>query len=95
MGAGGVITPPEGYFAAIQAVTKKYDILFIADEVVCGFGRLGKWFGSEVYGIEPDMMTTAKALTSGYFPFSASFITEKIWDVIKQGSEKYLSLIHI
>lgn len=94
MGAGGVITPPEGYFATIQAVTKKYDILFIADEVVCGFGRLGKWFGSEVYGIEPDMMTTAKALTSGYFPFSASFITEKIWDVIKQGSEKYGSFAH-
>ncbi|MCH2190931.1 MAG: aminotransferase [Gammaproteobacteria bacterium] len=94
MGAGGVITPPEGYFAEIQKVTKKYDILFIADEVVCGYGRLGKWWGSEVYGIEPDMITTAKALTSGYFPFSASFITEEIWDVVKQGSEKYGSFAH-
>lgn len=94
MGAGGVITPPEGYFAEIQKVTKKYDILFIADEVVCGFGRLGTWFGSEVYDIKPDMITTAKAITSGYFPFSASFITEQIWDVIKQGSAKYGSFAH-
>jgi len=94
LGAGGVVTPPEGYFTEIQKVTKKYDILFIADEVVCGFGRLGKWFGSEVYDIKPDMITTAKALTSGYFPFSASFITEEIWDVIKQGSAKYGSFAH-
>ena len=94
LGAGGVVTPPEGYFAEIQKVTRKYDILFIADEVVCGFGRLGKWFGSQVYDIQPDMMTTAKAITSGYFPFSASFITEQIWDVIKQGSKKYGSFAH-
>jgi len=94
MGAGGVLTPPEGYFAEIQKITKKYDILFIADEVVCGYGRLGTWWGSEIYGIEPDMITTAKALTSGYFPFSASFITEKIWEVIKQGSAKYGSFAH-
>lgn len=94
LGAGGVVTPPEGYFHEIQKITKKYGILFIADEVVCGYGRLGKWFGSELYGIEPDMITTAKALTSGYFPFSASFITEEIWDVIKQGSAKYGSFAH-
>lgn len=94
LGAGGVVPPPEGYFAEIQKVTKKHKILFIADEVVCAYGRLGKWFGSEVYGIEPDMITTAKALTSGYFPFSASFITEEIWDVIKQGSAKYGSFAH-
>ena len=94
LGAGGVVPPAEGYFEEIQKITRKYDILFIADEVVCGYGRLGKWFGSEVYGIEPDMITTAKALTSGYFPFSASFITEKIWDVIKQGSAKYGNFAH-
>jgi len=94
MGAGGVITPPEGYFTEIQKITKKYDLLFIADEVVCGFGRLGTWFGSELYDIEPDMITTAKALTSGYFPLSASFITEEIWEVIKQGSAKYGSFAH-
>lgn len=94
MGAGGVITPPENYFAEIQKVTRKYDILFIADEVVCGYGRLGKWWGCEAYDIQPDMITTAKALTSGYFPFSASFITEEIWDVVKQGSAKYGSFAH-
>jgi len=94
LGAGGVVPPAEGYFAEIQKITKKYEILFIADEVVCGYGRLGKWFGSDVYGIEPDMITTAKALTSGYFPFSASFITEEIWDVIKRGSAKYGSFAH-
>ena len=94
LGAGGVVTPPEGYFREIQAVTKKYDILFIADEVVCGFGRLGQWFGSQVYDIKPDMMTTAKALTSGYFPFSACFITDEIWQVIRKGSKKYGSFAH-
>ena len=94
LGAGGVVTPPEGYFAEIQKVTRKYQILFIADEVVCAYGRLGAWWGSDVYGIEPDMINTAKALTSGYFPFSASFITEEIWDVVKQGSAKYGSFAH-
>lgn len=94
LGAGGVVTPPEGYFQEIQRVTKKYDILFIADEVVCGFGRLGHWFGCEVYDIKPDMITTAKAITSGYFPFSASFISNEIWQVIKQGSEKHGSFAH-
>jgi len=94
MGAGGVITPPEGYFTEIQKVTRKYDILFIADEVVCGYGRLGRWWGSDIYNIQPDMITSAKALTSGYFPFSASFITEKVWDVIKHGSAKHGSFAH-
>ena len=94
MGAGGVITPPEGYFTEIQKVTRKYDILFIADEVVCGYGRLGRWWGSDLYDIQPDMITSAKALTSGYFPFSASFITEEIWDVLKHGSAKHGSFAH-
>lgn len=94
MGAGGVIVPPEGYFTEIQKITAKYDILFIADEVVCGYGRLGRWFGSDVYAITPDMMTTAKAITSGYFPFSASFISEEIWEVVRQGSAKYGSFAH-
>jgi len=87
-GAGGVMTPSKGYFAAIQKVLKKYDILMIADEVICGYGRLGKNFGSDVYGIEPDLMATAKGLTSGYFPMSASFISEEVWEVLKEGSEK-------
>ena len=94
LGAGGVVTPPEGYFAAIQKVLKRYDILFIVDEVVCGYGRLGTWFGSEMYDLKPDMMTTAKALTSGYFPYSASFVSEEIWELIKEGSVKYGNFSH-
>lgn len=87
MGAGGVINPPKGYFKAIQAVLKKYDILMIVDEVICGYGRLGVKFGCELYDIVPDMMATAKGLTSGYFPLSAAFISDEIWQVLKFGSE--------
>jgi len=94
LGAGGVVPPPKGYFEAIQKVLKKHQILFIADEVVCGFGRLGEWFGSQVYDLDPDMITTAKALTSGYFPLSASFITDDIWQVIREGSKKHGSFAH-
>lgn len=94
LGAGGVVTPPTGYFEAIQKVLKKHDVLFIADEVICGFGRLGKWFGSEVYDLEPDMMTTAKGITSGYFPFSASFVSDEIWHTIREGSVKYGNFSH-
>ncbi len=82
MGAGGVHVPPEGYFQAIQPVLKEHDVLLIADEVICGFGRLGQWFGSQIYGIEPDLMTIAKGLTSGYVPMSASLVGEKIWQVL-------------
>jgi L-2,4-diaminobutyrate transaminase len=86
MGAGGVYVPPEGYFEAIVPVLKKYDILFAADEVICGFGRLGKWFGSQYYNFEPDLMTGAKGLTSGYVPLSMSLISDKIWKVLLEGS---------
>ena len=82
MGAGGVLVPPENYFPAMQKVLKEHDILFIADEVICGFGRLGKPWGSLALGIEPDLVTIAKGLTSGYAPLSASLISEKIWSVI-------------
>ncbi len=82
MGAGGVIVPPADYFPAMQKVLKEHDILFIADEVICGFGRLGKPWGSVALGIEPDLVTIAKGLTSGYAPLSASLISEKIWSVI-------------
>ena len=85
MGAGGVIIPPEGYFPEIQKVLRKYDVLMIADEVITGFGRTGNWFGSETYDIEPDIMTIAKGLTSGYVPMSGSVISEEIWQVIKEG----------
>lgn len=88
MGAAGVVPPPEGYFPAIAAVLKKHDVLLIADEVICGFGRLGKLFGSDVYDIEPDMVTMAKGLTSGYIPMAAAVISEKVWNVLKEGSSE-------
>ncbi|OSQ44797.1 aminotransferase [Thalassospira sp. MCCC 1A01428] len=94
MGAGGVITPPEGYFAAVQKVLKKHDILFICDEVVCGFGRLGDWFGHRVYDIRPDMIATAKGITSGYFPLSAAFISDDIWNVLRDGSATLGAFAH-
>jgi L-2,4-diaminobutyrate transaminase len=82
MGAGGVIVPPDGYYPAMQEVLRRHDILFIADEVICGFGRLGKPWGSLALGIEPDLVTIAKGLTSGYAPLSASLISERVWSVI-------------
>ncbi len=86
MGAGGVIVPPENYFPEMQAVLKKYDVLMIADEVICGFGRTGKMFGSETFGIDPDMVSIAKGITSGYQPLSACIVGEKVWDVLVERS---------
>jgi L-2,4-diaminobutyrate transaminase len=94
MGAGGVLTPPATYFQKVQAVLRKHDVLMIADEVICGFGRLGRLFGSEVYGIEPDLMTAAKGITSGYFPLSACFVSEKIWTVFREGSPQMGAFAH-
>lgn len=88
MGAGGVIVPPDTYFAKIQAVLKKYDIMFIADEVICGFGRLGEWFGSQVYDIVPDTMSIAKALTSAYMPVSAVLLPEVMYQAMLDESRK-------
>lgn len=82
MGAGGVHVPPEGYFDEIQPVLEKHDVLLVADEVICGFGRLGHWFGSDLYNIKPDIITIAKGLTSGYVPMSASLVGDKVWDVL-------------
>lgn len=88
MGAGGVIPPPATYFEKIQAVLKKYDVLLIVDEVICGFGRTGRMFGSETYGIRPDMMTLAKGLSSGYLPISALLISDEIYRPIAEQSGK-------
>jgi L-2,4-diaminobutyrate transaminase len=89
LATGGLIPPPEGYWEEIQEVLKRYDVLLIADEVVCGFGRLGAAFGSDVYGIEPDLITIGKGLTSGYLPLSGALIGEKVWKVLEQGSDLY------
>lgn len=74
MGAGGMRTPPPGYWPKIQAVCRKYDVLLWSDEVICGFGRTGSWFGCQTYGFEPDIMTVAKGLSSGYQPISATIL---------------------
>jgi L-2,4-diaminobutyrate transaminase len=86
MGTGGLIPPPEGYWQAIQAVLDKYDILLIADEVVTGFGRLGTWFGSDYYGMKPDLITVAKGLTSAYLPLSGVIVSDKVWKILEQGA---------
>jgi len=88
MGAGGLIPPPEGYFEEITPILKKHDILFVADEVVSGFGRLGTYWGSQSYGYEPDLITSAKGVTSGYFPMSAVLISPKVWDVLEANADK-------
>ena len=88
MGAGGVLIPPKGYFEKVQAVTSKHDMLFIADEVICGFGRTGNMWGSQTFGIRPDMLTTAKQLSSAYAPISAVMVNQKIYDVVRQGSDE-------
>ena len=85
-GAGGVIIPPPGYFAKVQAILKKYDILFIVDEVITGFGRLGQPFGTQVFDLKPDMITVAKMLTSAYVPMSALYMTDEIYQAIADTS---------
>jgi 4-aminobutyrate--pyruvate transaminase len=88
MGAGGVIPPPAGYFDAVQPILRRHDILFIADEVICGFGRTGQMWGSQTYGIAPEIVTCAKALTGGYVPFSATMVSEKVYEPIAEQSAR-------
>jgi len=88
LGTGGIVPPPVGYWAAIQKVLKKHDILLVVDEVVTGFGRLGTMFGSEHYGLEADLITIAKGLTSAYAPLSGSIVGEKMWKVLEQGTDE-------
>ena len=88
LGTGGIVPPPEGYWAAIQPILEKHHILLIADEVVTGFGRLGTMFGSEHYGLKPDLITIAKGLTSAYAPLSGSIVSDKMWKVLEQGTDE-------
>ncbi|MEI4232818.1 aspartate aminotransferase family protein [Roseovarius sp. D22-M7] len=88
LGTGGIVPPPKGYWEAIQPILEKHDILLIADEVVTGFGRLGTMFGSEHYGLKPDLITIAKGLTSAYAPLSGSIVSEKMWKVLEQGTDE-------
>jgi L-2,4-diaminobutyrate transaminase len=88
LGTGGIVPPPAGYWEAIQPILEKHDILLIADEVVTGFGRLGTMFGSEHYGLKPDLITIAKGLTSAYAPLSGSIVSDKMWKVLEQGTDE-------
>jgi len=87
-GAGGVIVPPTSYWPEIMRICRKYDILLVADEVICGFGRTGEWFGSQTFGIEPDLMSVAKGLSSGYLPIGGVMVSDAVADVlVKKGGE--------
>ena len=88
MGAGGVIIPPAGYFAAIRAVLHKYDVLLVADEVICGFGRTGNMWGSETMDVQPDMLTCAKALSSAYLPISAVMLSDHVYGPLAEHAEQ-------
>ena len=88
MGAGGVLVPPKGYFQKIQPILEKYDIRVIADEVICGFGRTGNWFGSQTMGMKPHSISMAKAITSAYFPMSALTIEEDLYQAMLDESRK-------
>ncbi|MCQ4159062.1 aminotransferase [Roseomonas sp. GC11] len=87
-GGGGVFVPPEGYFTAIQAVLRRHDILFIVDEVICGFGRTGRLFACETFGLKPDLLTVAKALSASFLPISAVLVSEEIHQALLAESEK-------
>ncbi|MFD2250159.1 L-2,4-diaminobutyrate transaminase [Pseudochelatococcus lubricantis] len=94
LGTGGITPPPEGYWPAIQAVLRKHDVLLIADEVITGFGRTGSLFGSQHYGIEPDLITVAKGLTSAYFPLSGAIVGEKVYAVLEEAADKVGAFSH-
>ncbi len=89
-GAGGLIMPPETYWPEIQRICRKYDVLLHADEVICGFGRTGHWFGSQRYNITPDIMTIAKGLSSGYQPISATILNERLGRAMFEAEEEWV-----
>ena len=93
-GNAGALPPPKGYFEKVQKILRKYDILFVVDEVVCGFGRTGEMWGSVKYGLEPDMVTSAKALSAAMQPISAVLINQKVFDVMVSESDRLGSFIH-
>jgi 4-aminobutyrate--pyruvate transaminase len=93
-GAGGVIVPPATYFEKIQAVLRKYDVLLIADEVICGFGRTGRMFGTETFGLQPDIITVAKALSSAYVPISATVVSDRLYQAFLTQSDRIGQFAH-
>ena len=94
MGAGGVIVPPRGYWDRVQKICRKYDILIVADEVICGFGRTGRMFGSELFNITPDIVVVSKQLTSSYLPLAAVLISDQIFQVVADNSARHGLFAH-
>ncbi|HTT84970.1 MAG TPA: aspartate aminotransferase family protein [Rhizomicrobium sp.] len=94
LGTGGIVPPPAGYWQKIQAVLRKHDVLLIVDEVITGFGRLGRMFGCDLYGLTPDLITIAKGVTSGYAPLSGVIVSERMWRFLVEGSDKLGALGH-
>jgi 4-aminobutyrate---pyruvate transaminase len=94
MGAGGAILPPQGYFEKVQEVLRKYDILFVADEVICGFARTGEMWGCHTFGIRPDMLTSAKALSAAMLPISAVLINDRVHEAMLAQSDRFGNFAH-
>lgn len=94
MGAGGVLPPPEGYFASVQQILKHYEIPFVADEVICGLGRTGKLWGCQTYDIKPDILVASKCLTGGFFPLGAILVSEPIHNQLMKAAEEYEEFPH-
>jgi L-2,4-diaminobutyrate transaminase len=94
MGTGGAFMPPRGYFEQVQPVLEENDILFVADEVITGFGRTGSWFATGRYNLKPDIVTLAKGITSAYFPLSASVVSERMWNVLREASPEFGPVMH-
>jgi 4-aminobutyrate---pyruvate transaminase len=94
MGAGGAILPPRGYFDKIQEVLRKYDILFVVDEVICGFARTGEMWGCQTFGIRPDMLTSAKALSAAMLPISAVLVNDRIHEAMLAQSDRFGNFAH-
>lgn len=93
-GAGGVIIPAKTYWDKITAILRKYDILLVADEVICGFGRTGNWWGSQTFGLQPDILTTAKQLSAGQLPIAAILINQRVYEVLRDQSNKLGGFAH-
>ena len=88
--SGGCFPPPPGYFERVREICDEYDVLLVSDEVICAFGRLGHMFGAERYGYQPDMITCAKGITSGYSPLGAMIATDRLMEPFLTGSETFL-----
>ena len=89
-GSGGVVVPPQGYWAAIAPVLKEHDILLIFDEVICGFGRTGTMFGMQQYGVTPDVVSFAKGITSGYVPLGGVGVSDEVWDTLSTPDRMFM-----